>query len=633
MKKQTLAYLMLAMPFALYAQEQSPLIEEIDLSDVVIIEDALTPEEASPEDADVAVEVVEDAAEVSEDVVVEAVEEAVEPEPVVVEIPDVPVEGAEVVIEEPEIPTVTKELSSDAEVVLEMPGEITDPSGATIAEEETISVDFPDEDVRTVILNVAELFDLNVVVPDSLQGRTSIKLHNITWQQVYDVVLEPLGFAYVEDRNIIKIKSIEDIAAEPVTTTVIAIKYARADDIIGSVQPLIDSAAGGQIVSDSRKNLLIITERPTQIQKIRNLIDAIDKATDQIMIETKFVEVFDQDVKNIGVNWASLDGYNVSAGPFTRNFTRTRNSSTTTTTQTINNESLTDEGLTFEEADNFTDTLTNISGTSRLDTAVFNADQFNVILSALETLNDTELVSNPTVVVMNKREANFEVGQQFPVREIIFNQETGTFEAGELEKEFIGIKLNVTPEVLGGNIHLSIAPVVSALTDTVESFGAIDPLIDERRVETEVIIKDGYTLALGGLTETQQIDDSSKVPVLGDLPGVGRLFRSKSDDTNTRNLIIFITAKTLNPEGADYREVIDPRLFDAMGLEESELPGYHFREGEGRMGDEERELLARLEEIREEAERAKQIAELRAQIEALEGFDEARKSEQRTTSN
>ncbi len=662
MKKLTFAYLMLAAPFVLYAQE-TPAIEEIDLSDVVIIEDAPAVDDA-PEPVNVevvddvevpevavvevavgdAVEATDEVAEAADETA-EAVDEVVEevelslgePEeevPMVVEIPEVPVDGAEVIATEPEIPTVTKELSSDTEVVLEMPGNVTDASGATMAEEETISVDFPDEDVRTIILNVAELFDLNVVIPDGLVGRTSIKLHNITWRDVYDVVLEPLGYAYVEDRNIIKIKSIEDIAAEPVTTTVVAIQYARADDIMSSVQPLVDSAAGGQMVADSRKNLLIITERPTQIQKIRNLIDAIDKATDQIMIETKFIEVFDQDIKNIGVNWASLDGYQVSAGPWQRDWTRERTSTTTTGNDT--SDSFT-ETTGQPDSETFTDTITDvgssISGTSRLDTAVFNADQFQVVLSALETINDSELVSNPTVVVMNKREANFEVGQQYPIREITFNQETGTYEAGGLEKEFIGINLNVTPEVLGGNIHLSVLPKVSALAGTVESFGAQDPIIDERSVMTEVIIKDGYTLALGGLAERRQSDEDTKVPVLGDLPGIGRLFRSDSDSVGTRNLIVFITAKTLNPEGADYREVVDPRMFDAMGLEDSDLPGYYFQSGEDRMGNEERELLERLEEIREEAKRAKKIAELRAQIEALEGGDEIRQSEQRTSAN
>ena len=103
----------------------------------------------------------------------------------------------------------TVALPGETEVVLELPGQETSPGEATMAEEETISVDFPDEDIRTILRNVADLFDLNLVIPDTLQGRTSVKLRNITWRQVFEVVLEPLGFTYVEDRNIIRIKSIE----------------------------------------------------------------------------------------------------------------------------------------------------------------------------------------------------------------------------------------------------------------------------------------------------------------------------------------------------------------------------------------------------------------------------------------
>ncbi|MGB0415198.1 MAG: type II secretion system protein GspD, partial [Coraliomargarita sp.] len=166
--------------------------------------------------------------------------------------------------------------------------------------------------------------------------------------------------------------------------------------------------------------------------------------------------------------------------------------------------------------------VTRLASTARSDTAVFNADQFRVVLSALETMNDSKLVTNPTVVVMNKREANFEVGRDYPIRDLTFNQETGTYEAGGVEEKFIGINLKVTPEVLGGNIHLAVDPTVSALDGVVESFGAIDPIIARRSVQTEVVIKDGFTLALGGLMDEQVNDTGTKVPVLGSLPGVGR---------------------------------------------------------------------------------------------------------------
>ena len=607
MKKHIAASILTVAPLVLWAQAGDVNIEDIDLSDVVIIDDA--PAEVS---------VTNDAAAIVEEPKPAELAQTAEPEveepPVVelVDIPEAPVEGASLDATV-EIPTITAPLPEDTAVVLELPGQAALADGATMAEEETISVDFPDEDVRVILFNVAELFDLNLVVPDTLQGRTSIKLHNITWRDVFDVVLEPLGFAYVEDRNIIKVKSIEDIAAEPVTTTVIAIKYARAGDIIGSVTPLVDSAAGGKVVSDSRKNLLIVTERPSRIQEIRNLVDEIDKATDQVMIETKFIEVFDEDIKNIGVNWASLQGYSVSAGPWQRDWTRERSKSVASGgTQIIENPPVGTNPI-----QQLPDDVARLASTSRVDTAVFNADQFRVVLSALETMNDSKLVTNPTVVVMNKREANFEVGQDYPIRDLTFNQETGTYEAGGVEEKFIGINLKVTPEVLGGNIHLAVDPTVSALDGVVESFGAIDPIISRRSVQTEVVIKDGFTLALGGLMDEQTTDSGNKVPILGSLPGVGRLFRSDSDQTGKRNLIVFITAKTLNPEGTDYNDIIDPRMIESMGVVDSDVPGYYFREGEERMSQQERDLLAQIEEIREEAKRAEQIAELQAQLDAL----------------
>lgn len=605
MKTNDIAYLILVAPLVIWAQPNVAIEEEIDLTDVIIIEDAsVEPMVTSPVDSAVSETVTEavvsteqiapdPVVEVDESEAVRLADEAVE----FVEVPDEPIEGAVLdsdSSEGEEVSLAANALPLDTEVVLELPQQSIESEGATITAEETISVDFPDEDVRVILFNVADLFDLNLVVPDTLQGRTSIKLHQITWRDVFDVVLEPLGFAYVEDRNIIKVKSIEDIAAEPVTTTVIAVQYARADDIINSIKPLVNADSGGKIVSDSRKNLLIVTERPSRIQSIRNLVDEIDKATDQVMIETKFVEVFDEDVENIGVNWASLDSYSVSAGPWNRVYSRESGSLGGTVTNPIN-----------------------AGTTSRIDTAVFNADQFRLVLSALETLNDTKLVTNPTVVVMNKREANFEVGRDYPIRDITFNQETGTYEAGGVEEKFIGINLKVTPEVLGGNIHLNVDPVVSALDGTVESFGAIDPIIARRSVKTEVIIKDGHTLALGGLADEQVNDTETKVPLLGSLPGVGRLFRSNSDTTGKRNLIVFITAKTLNPEGTSYKEILDPRMLNRMGLVDSEVPGYFFRDGDKRMSDQEHELFSELEELRQEAQRAEKIAALQAQIDAL----------------
>jgi len=519
-----------------------------------------------------------------------------------------------------------------------------------MAAEETISVDFADEDVRTILRNVADLFDLNLVIPDTLQGRTSIKLRNITWRQVFEVVLDPLGFTYVEDRNIIRIKSIEELTTEPVDTRVFVVNYARAEELQGSIAPLVDSALGGRIQVDTCSNALVITERPSRMNKIQEIIERLDKATSQVMIESKFIEVTKNDVKNLGINWSSLSGYSVSAGPFQREYTRTETDNDSRNRNANNtdvgflqrqqelagdvvgaggpllpvpsNQDAIDEAITngdpvppavfdgFGGTSSMSNTFSEIAST--VDTAVFSADQFEVILSALKTNNDVELVSNPTVVTLDNKVAKIAIGERYPIPSYTFNAETGQRQLDEIEYEDIGINLDVTPQVnSAGFINLEIVPEVSSRLGFAIVENTEIPIIASRRTETNIMIKDGFTLAIGGLSENETRNEGTKVPLLGDLPGVGRLFRSNTDSVQQRNLIIFITAKTLNPDGSTYRDIVDPRTLDTMGIEPSEIPGYDIPEAE-------REALKRLEEIRAEKAESERTAKMRARIKQYE---------------
>ncbi|PTY06288.1 hypothetical protein DB347_12695 [Opitutaceae bacterium EW11] len=481
---------------------------------------------------------------------------------------------------------------------------------ATVAKgKDTLSVDFPDEEIRTVLRNVADLFELNLVVPDTLQGKTSIKLRDVTWRQIYKVVLEPVGYTFIEDGNIIKVVTIDSLNMEPVTTEVFVLNYARAADIKPSLEALVDAKMGGKIVVDTRSNALVVTERPSAIQRIKPIILNLDKPTEQVMIETKFIEVTDRDVKNIGINWASLSGYNMSAGPFSRKY---GNTSTRTDNQTRSEQNIDvpymqdgydragvlarrqnpnavlgpkytldpqtgtitypDLGPTSELTKGFTNEL------SRATSAVFNADEFKLVVSALKTLNDTKLVSNPTVVTLNNSEANINIGEEFPVPNYTYNQERGSFEVSGFVYKPIGVILKVTPQVnSAGFIKLTVEPEVSSRNGTVNfggAGGAEIPIIGVRKTKTQVTIKDGFTLGLGGLVESTHIKAESKVPVLGSIPGLGRLFRSDSKDNTNRNLIVFITARTLKPDGATVGEVFDPRMVREMKITKDELPGY-----------------------------------------------------------
>ncbi len=178
----------------------------------------------------------------------------------------------------------------------------------------------------------------------------------------------------------------------------------------------------------------------------------------------------------------------------------------------------------------------------------------------------------------------------------------------------IGITLRVLPQVnSAGFINLNIRPEVATRTGSVNFGGAAGaeiPLIASRRTETINTIKDGYTLAIGGLIENEIQNDSNKVPVLGDIPGLGNLFKSKTDSITQRNLIIFITARTLNPDGSNYRDIIDPRVLAELGLTERDWPGYV-------LDEDEKALINSIEQRRSEFMKSDAISELNALLDDL----------------
>ena len=523
---------------------------------------------------------------------------------------------------------------------------IGDRESAADRDSETISVDFPDEEVRTIIRNVADLYDLNVVIPDTLVGSTSLKLRNVTWRQVFEVILDPVGFTYTTDGNIIKIKSQEDLLQEPTETRVFPIDFANAGEIQASIAPLVDSAAGGRIQVDSRSNSLVITERPTRFNNIQEIIARLDRPTAQVMIESKFVEVTNRDVQNLGVNWSSLNSYRLSAGPFQRAWARdisrvltdaggsnrldstdTQNTATSDTTNTFSNTpapgSLTTTNTTSvgqNEIIGDTNTLTrvvdlvNTATQGRMDSAVFSADAFNVILSALSTFSDAELISNPTVVTLNNTPATINIGEEFPIPQYQYNDERGTFEVSNFEFKPIGIILKVTPHVnSGGFIKLHIAAEVSSRAGTVNFGGAAAaeiPIIATRKTESTITIKDGFTLAVGGLVENFKQKSNTKVPLLGGIPGIGQLFKSKSHTTDARNLIIFITARTLNPDGSTYKDIFSPRTLYSMGIKSSEVPGYEIPASQLALYDQ-------IQSLRDDMDTLHREQKLRNQIEAF----------------
>jgi type IV pilus assembly protein PilQ len=187
-------------------------------------------------------------------------------------------------------------------------------------------------------------------------------------------------------------------------------------------------------------------------------------------------------------------------------------------------------------------------------------------------------VSNPTIVTLNNTEATINIGEEYPIPRYTYDQERGSFEVSGFEYKPIGIILKVTPQVnASGFIKLMLNPEVSSTSNTVSfggAGGATIPIINTRKATTQVTLKDGYTMGIGGLVSSNNVRNNSQIPVLGSIPLLGKLFQSKNSDQSKTNLIIFVTAKTVSPNGAAVNEVFDPRETRGMGLRQGDLPGY-----------------------------------------------------------
>lgn len=491
---------------------------------------------------------------------------------------------SEVLEAAPELPSEPVfEVPSD-QVFLDLPGD-NEGSSAVSVDAETISVDFPEEDVRDIIRSVAELYELNVVIPDSLAGSVSIKLRDVTWQQVFDVVLEPLNYTYIFDGNIIKIKSQDELAVEPVDTRVFIVDFSSASEIRTSISPLIDESAGGKVQVDQRSNALVITERPSRMNDIQEIIETLDRPTEQVMIESKFIEISNRDSSKLGIDWKTMDAWELSLGD--------------------TGTSGPDDGITvdYEEA----------VGNLDLKTAVFSAGKFSTVISALGTYNDLELVSNPTVVTVNNSPAKINIGIEYPIPSFQYNDEVGQMEVNGFEYKPIGINLDVTPQInSAGFINLDILPEISTLFDTVDFESIEIPIISTRKTKSRVTIKSGYTLAIGGLMEQREASGRSSVPVLGDIPVLGRLFSRDTGDSESRNLIVFITAKILSASGATYEDVFSKKDLYEMGVSPRDVPGFEPNEQEIQMYDNFLRSEDDLEKLQKELELKQKTEQVKA---------------------
>lgn len=434
---------------------------------------------------------------------------------------------------------------------------------------EKLSLNFQDIEVRALLQLIADFTDFNLVASDAVAGNITLRLKNVPWDQALDIILKAKGLDKRVDGNVMLVAPAAEIAERerlqveanrqleelaPLRTEYIRIRYADAKKLFdlfdnrgrgGSSGGASGRSSTGSILSprgnaivDERTNTIILTDTEEKIAEFRRIVQQIDIPVRQVEIEARIVIANTDFRKQMGVRWG------VAA-------VRTHGSSLVNVigrrdgldSQPGNpGEFFLGDG-TLDIGESLAVDLGVAEPSGSIAIGLLRNNTFlDMELSALQNDGYGEIISQPKVLTSDKKKALIESGTQVPFLE---GSSAGNT---QIQFEDATLKLEVTPLITPDNrIVMELVVNQDSIGQFVPSgLGGLVPTIDTTSVETEALVGDGQTLVLGGIFQMESFESIEKVPVLGDLPGVGRLFRNKSTDQTKREILIFITPRILN---------------------------------------------------------------------------------------
>ena len=423
-----------------------------------------------------------------------------------------------------------------------------------------LSLNFQDIEIRSVLQLLADFTDKNIVVSDSVKGNITLRLKNVPWDQALDIVLESKALGMRNNGNVIWVAPASELAAkeqqelqslkrikelEPLVTEYISVNYARAEDLIGLVKASKGDKDGtllsnrGTISVDVRTNTLLVQDTVSRIDSIREMVKSLDIPIRQVSIESRIVIANDEFGKDLGTRFGVT-----KLAPFgSRGLLATSGSSSALSSINGEASSSAPSGnlapVTIPALGDRLNVNMPIAGAAgKFGFSILARDfLIDLELSALQAENKGEVVSTPRVVTANKKKALIEQGVEIPYLEASSSGATSV----SFKKAVLS--LEVTPQITPDK-HVIMDLKVNQ--DTVGAVFSGVPSINTREISTQVIVESGQTVVLGGVHEEQHKDDVQKVPFLGDLPYVGRLFKRSYKKDDKRELLIFVTPRVLD---------------------------------------------------------------------------------------
>ncbi|MFH0935723.1 MAG: type IV pilus secretin PilQ [Candidatus Omnitrophota bacterium] len=444
---------------------------------------------------------------------------------------------------------------------------------------DNVTLDFKDADIANVLKIISYKAGVNIVAAPEVTGNITVRLTDVPWHTALDVILKTHGFAFEQQGNIISVAPITKITeqkkqevelsqVQPTVTEVFNLKYIDAQDAKNALESQLSPRGkitilemtgqsgwefGGKELGKRRKEekeklarskVLIVSDIPPALEEIRKVIAQIDVQPQQVLIETKIIEVSNNKLRDIGFDWGTGTGGATS---------------TTISTQSVS-KSVVDGGSQENVGGNvlgsqvkpsvFSPVATTISGVYPYNAGLsllfqkLSGFQFEALIHALEEDVGVNTLSAPRILALNNQEATILVGTRYPILKQDTVATTGS-PVVNLTLDYyqdIGIQLNVIPQIGADNsINMVIHPAVTSYTNTLGS-NVQYPILEIREAETRIFMKDGETIVIGGLLKDVKNKSVSGIPFLKDLPYLGKLFGRETVDTEKIDLIIFITA-------------------------------------------------------------------------------------------
>nr|WP_315490529.1 type IV pilus secretin PilQ [uncultured Rhodoferax sp.] len=438
-----------------------------------------------------------------------------------------------------------------------------------------LSLNFQNIEVRSLLQVIADFTNFNIVTSDSVAGSVTLRLQDVPWDQALDIILQAKGLGLRKSGNVLWVAPKDEIAAkekldlesvvavqglEPLRTQSFQINYAKAEEIAAYFRADGGGEKGaarilstrGSVIAEKRTNQLFVTDIPSKLEQIQVLIAKLDIAVRQVLIEARIVEATDTFGKSLGVKLGGYDaraksggdgGYQINGDnrvAFGASYANVTKTSDGLVEGRIVSSGPGGEFLTMPAVVNYPA----LSSPAQFAVSIFNASAnrfLNLEISALEADGKGKVVSSPRVVTADQVQAIIEQGEELPY------QVASASGATSIAFRKANLKLEVTPQITPeGSIILKL----DVTKDTVGRLTTAGFAIDTKHIKTEVLVENGGTVVIGGIYAETTKEDETRVPLLGELPVVGNLFKSRVRSSNKTELLVFITPKLISDRGA-----------------------------------------------------------------------------------